>query len=304
MASSARLAPVALIAGSCVSLQFGAALAVQLFPALGSWGMTALRVLIAAVAVLLIARPAAWAWDRRQWGLVAGYGLALGGMNGFFYASLAVLPLGPAVAIEFLGPLLLAAALSRRIADISWVVLALGAMGLFALDGMNGEHLDPTGVMLVLIAAAFWALYIRLGARVSRNVPGLGGLGMGLAIAAIALIPFGVPAIAIVALDPTLVPLVIGTVVLASVVPYSLELLALRRLSQRAFGILLSLEPVFAALFGWLLLAQDLSPLRIVAIVLVVAASIGTAIGARPTDEAHPGTGLTPVPIPARGSDR
>ncbi|WP_051172162.1 EamA family transporter [Microbacterium indicum] len=274
--------PIALIIGSCLSLQFGAALAVQLFPTLGSWGLTSLRVTLAAAALLIVARPALHRWTRDQWLTVAGYGLALGAMNGLFYASLEHLPLGPAVAIEFLGPLLLAAALSRRGSDIAWVAVALAAMALFAVDGMLGsDPLDPFGVFLVLCAAACWALYIVLGSRVSRSVPGLGGLSVGLAVAAVALIPFGVPAVGTVISDPSLIPLVIGTVLLASVVPYSFELVALRRLPQRVFGVLLALEPVFAALFGWLLLSQALSPLRVIAIALVVAASIGTTLGAR-----------------------
>lgn len=280
--SPSIVSPVAMIIGSCVSLQLGAALAVQLFPELGPWGVTSVRLTVAALVLLAIARPAVRTWDRSQWCAVAVYGLALGGMNAFFYASIERLPLGVAVAIEFLGPLALSAALSRRASHFAWVGAALAGMALLAVDGLTGsDPLDPVGVALVLVAAALWAGYIRAGAHVSQKVPGLGALAVGLAISSVALLPFGVPAVGHLATEPSLLPLVLGTVLFASVVPYSLELLALRRLPQRVFGILLSLEPVFAALFGFVLLAQEVSPLRGAAIALVVAASIGTTAGAR-----------------------
>ncbi|MGW9112156.1 EamA family transporter [Microbacterium sp. NPDC055683] len=287
---------VALIIGSCVSLQFGAALAIQLFPALGSWGVTALRLTIAALILVVAVRPRLGRWTRTQWLAVVGFGLALGAMNGFFYAALERIPLGTAVAIEFLGPLVLAACLTRRGSDFAWVGVALAGMALLGVDSAVGaDALDPLGVVFALVAAAFWALYIRTSARVGRLVPGLGGLAMALVVASVALLPFGVPAVADVALDPGLLALAIGTAVLASVVPYVLELLALRRLPQRVFGVLLSLEPVIAALAGWLLLSQAMSPLRIAAVALVVAASVGTALAARRTAEAPALTGAIPV---------
>ncbi len=265
-----------------MSLQFGAALAVQLFPGLGAWGVTALRLTIAAALLVVVARPRISAWTRKQWIAVVWFGLALGGMNGFFYASLERLPLGPAVAIEFVGPLLLAVVLSRRRTDLAWVGLAIAGIALFGIDSVVGaDPLDPLGVGLVLIAAAFWVLYIRTSSRVGELIPGIGGLAAALAIASIAMLPFGVPAFGVLVARPELIGLAIGTAVFASVVPYTLELLALRRLPQRVFGVLISLEPVFAALFGWLLLAQSIGPMKIAAIALIVAASIGTATATR-----------------------
>lgn len=125
--------PVLFILASCVSLQFGAALAIQLFPALGSWGTTALRLGFAAIVLLVVVRPRIRSLNRQQWLAIIPFGLAIGLMNGSFYASLARIPLGTAVAIEFLGPLVLAAVLSTRRTDLLWVLLALAGVGLFGL---------------------------------------------------------------------------------------------------------------------------------------------------------------------------
>lgn len=284
---------MALVLGSCISLQFGATLAVQLFPALGSWGVSALRLTIAALVLLVAVRPRVRGWDRSQWLAVIAFGLALTGMNGFFYAAFERIPLGTAVAIEFLGPLVLAAVLTRRLLDFAWVALALVGMALLGIDSALGIALDGLGVVLTLVAAAFWALYIRASARVGQLVPGMGGLAVALVVASVALLPFGVPAAAAAVADPRLLALAAGTALLASVVPYTLELLALRRLPQRVFGVLLSLEPVVAAAAGWLMLGQEMSALRIAAVALVVAASIGTALAARKASEDAPGAALT-----------
>lgn len=276
------LVGVALVVGSCLSLPFGAAVAAQLFPVLGPWGVTSLRVAIAALLLLVIVRPRPRRWTRSQWVAAVIFGLSLAAMNGFFYAAIDRIPLGPAVAIEFLGPLILAAALTRRLADAAWVGVALLGMALLGIDGLTGAGaLDPLGVVFALIAAGFWAMYIRMSARVGELIPGAGGLAVGLVVAAVVLLPVGVPTATTVAGDPQLLLLAAVTAVLSSVIPYSFELAALRRLPQRVFGVLLSLEPAFATLAGWLILAQDATVLKVIAIALVIAASIGTTLGAR-----------------------
>ena len=269
----------ALVLGSCVSLSFGAALATELFPALGAPGVTAVRLGIAAVILLLVIRPAVRAWDRRQWKASIMFGVAIADMNAAFYAAIDRIPLGPAVATEFLGPLVLAAVLTRRVADTAWLMLAVSGVALLGIDGIIGsDALDPVGVGFALIAAAFWAFYIRASAHAGAVIPGRGALAMAFVVASVLMLPFGVPATAIAATDPMLILLAIGTALLGSVIPYTLEFSALRLLPQRVFGILLSMEPATATLAGWMLLGQDASALRLIAIALVIAASVGVSL--------------------------
>ena len=300
-AASGPLVGVALVIGSCLSLPFGAAVAAQLFPVLGPWGVTSLRVAIAAILLLVIVRPKPGKWTRQQWLAAVLFGVSLAAMNGFFYAAIDRIPLGPAVAIEFLGPLVLAAVLTRRLADFAWVGVALLGMVVLGIDGLIGaEPLDPLGVVFILIAAGFWAMYIRMSAKVGALIPGSSGLAMGLLVAAVLLVPVGVPTVATVAMDPQLLLLAAITAVLSSVIPYSFELAALRRLPQRVFGVLLSLEPAFATLAGWLILGQDATALRMVAIALVIAASVGTTLGVRRDrrDDGPSGPFTAPIPLP------
>lgn len=300
-AASSPLVGVALVIGSCLSLPFGAAVAAQLFPVLGPWGVTSLRVAIAAVLLVVIVRPRPGKWTRPQWLAAVLFGVSLAAMNGFFYAAIDRIPLGPAVAIEFLGPLVLAAVLTRKLRDFAWVGVALLGMVVLGIDGLIGaEPLDPLGVVFILIAAGFWAMYIRMSARVGALIPGSSGLAMGLVVAAVLLIPVGIPAASTVAMDPQLLLLAAITAVLSSVIPYSFELAALRRLPQRVFGVLLSLEPAFATLAGWLILGQDATPLRMVAIALVIAASVGTTLGVRRDrrDDGPSGPFTAPIPLP------
>ena len=192
--SGSPAAAALLVLGSCTSLQAGAALAMRLFPVTGVAGATLLRLALAATVLLVLARPRVRGWRPSQWRAVALYGISLAGTNGFFYAALARLPLGTAVTIQFLGPLTLAAALSKRWRDAGWVGLAVAGvliLGLSSGHGTAGHPLNPAGVGFALISAAFWALYIVTGSRLSRAVPGRGGLAAGLAIGALVLLPFG-----------------------------------------------------------------------------------------------------------------
>ncbi|MEV4900389.1 DMT family transporter [Citricoccus sp. NPDC055426] len=276
-------AGVGLVIGACISLQFGAAVAVQLFPHLGPWGVTTLRLGLAAVILLVIVRPRVRSWMRQQWTAVVLFGAAMGCMNGSFYAAIERIPLGAAVSIEFLGPLVLAAVLARRLLDGVWVAVALAGMVLLGLDSALGESLDPVGVALALVAGVFWAGYVLTSARVGRLVPGAGGLAVALVVATAVVAPLGAPGAVRAFGDPMLLGMALVTALLASLVPYTLELSALRRVPAPVFSILLSLEPAFAALFGWILLGQESGLLRNLAIVLVIAASAGvTLTGRRP----------------------
>lgn len=287
--SGVPLTPVLFILGSCISLQFGAALATQLFPALGSWGTTALRLGIAAIVLLVIVRPKLHRFTRQQWIAVLLFGGAIGAMNGSFYAAIARIPLGTAVAIEFLGPLAVSALLSTRRSDLLWVVLALGGVGLFGVESFTGAAaLDGLGVLFALVAAVFWGTYILTSARVGKLVPGQDGLAVAMAVGALLVLPFGASGAVTGVLDLHLLALAVGTALLASVLPYTLELAALRRLPRHVFGILLSLEPVIALLAGVLLIGQEATALRVAAAVLVVGASVGITLTARSTAPGEP----------------
>lgn len=300
------LTPVLFILGSCLSLQFGAALATQLFPAIGSWGTTALRLGLAAAVLLVIVRPKVHRFTRQQWIAVAIFGVVIGGMNGAFYASIERIPLGTAVAIEFLGPLTVAAVLSTRRSDLLWVLLALGGVGLFGVESFSGAaSLDGIGVIFALVAAVFWGLYVVSSSKVGQLVPGQDGLAVAMAIGALTMLPLGAPGALEGLMDMRLLALAVGTAVLASVLPYTLELAALRRLPRHVFGILLSLEPVLALLVGMLLLGQHATGLRVAAALLVVIASAGVTLTARrgtgqeePSSSEEPGQDL-PLPTHA-----
>ena len=279
---------ILLVLGSCSSLQAGAALAMRLFPVLGASGATLLRVGLAAIVLLAVTRPRVRGWRRRQWQAVLLYGVSIAGTNAFFYAALARLPLGTAVTIQFLGPLTLSAALSRRMRDLGWVLLAVTGVAILGLTASHGTTaggssgpLSLAGVAFALASGAFWATYIITGARVSAAVPGRGGLAVAMSAGALVLLPFGALDAARIVQSPHLIPVAFGMAMLASVVPYSLELAAMRRAPKRVFGILLSLEPAVATMAGWLLLGQQASAVALAAVVIVVAASMGSALGSR-----------------------
>ena len=274
---------VLMVLGSCTSFQFGAALATHLFPVTGAPGATLLRLGLAALVLLAVTRPDVRGWRRAQWRPVLLYGVSLAGMNGFYYASLTRLPLSAAVTIQFLGPLTLSAALSRRWRDSGWIVLAL--LGVLTL-GMADRHgggtgLDPVGAVFALVSAAFWALYIMAGSRASAAVPGRGGVAVAMSAGALVLLPFGALGAWHAVGRPQPMLLAFGVALLASVVPYTLEFAAMRRTPRRVFGILLSLDPALATVAGWLLLGQHSSPVAIAAVATVITASVGSTLSAR-----------------------
>lgn len=273
---------VAFVLGSAFSLQFGAALAVLLLQRVGVLGAGALRLTLAAIVLMLIARPAVRSRSRSDLVLVVAFGLVLGTMNLCFYAAAARLPLGIAVTLEFLGPLGLAIVTSHRVRDLMWVVLAGLGVVLLGEGGLSG--LDPVGVAFALAAATCWAGYILLGSRTSRRYARSEGLAIGMVVAAVLAIPLGVAGGGSALLDPTVLAFGLGVALLSSVLPYSLEMAALRRIPPRTFGVLMSLEPAVAALAGFLVLDQRLSPWQLVAISLVVVASAGATRSATRPD--------------------
>ena len=273
-------APV-LVLGGIVSVQFGGALAQTLVPVIGAGGAVTMRLLFATALLLVVARPRWRGHSRRAWLTVGAFGLALGLMNFAFYGALAYLPIGVAVTIEFIGPLTLAAALSRRLLD-GLAVLAAGTGVVLISEALDTPlaELEWVGILLALSAGGFWAAYIVLSGRTGALFPRLEGLALAMVVATVVTLPFGIGSAP--AWTPEILAKGLGIAVLSSVLPYSLELLALRRLSARVFGILLSLEPAAAALAGLLVLGQRLSPVQLVGMTLVVAAStLVLGLGAR-----------------------
>ncbi len=271
------MAAVAMVLGSCTSLQIGAAFAMQLFPIMGAPGVTFLRLFIAAVTMGLVVRPKVRGWTGRQWRAVLLFGAVLGGMNLVFYSAIARIDLGAAVTIQFLGPLTLAAILSKRGREKIWAVIAfLGIVALGYEGFISADRLDPVGVLYALIAAAFWAAYILASSRAGREVPGFSGLAVAFMVGAAIVAPFGLSGAAKLVTDTSLIPIALGTALMASVIPFSLETAALRRLTPATFGVLLSLEPVIATTVGVLLLSQEITVVKVVAAVIVVCASIAS----------------------------
>lgn len=273
-------APLLVLAG-IVSVQFGGALAATLVPVIGAGGSVVLRLLFASALLLVFVRPRWRGHSHRARLTVIAFGVALGLMNFTFYSSLAHLPIGVAVTIEFIGPLSLAAALSRRWLDA--VAVAAAAAGVVLISEALSTpfaDLEKTGIALALLAGAFWAAYIVLAGRTGGEFPKLEGLALAMVVATVVTLPLGITSAP--SWSPDILLKAFGIAVLSSVLPYSLELLALRRLSAKVFGILLSLEPAFAALAGLLVLGQVLSPTQLVGMALVVAASaLVLGLGAR-----------------------
>jgi inner membrane transporter RhtA len=267
---------------AAISQEVGAAFAVGLFAALGPVGAVFVRLLVAGVILCVAVRPRLRGLLGRAWVSAAGLAAALVVMNVCFYLSLTRIPLGVAVTVEALGPLALSVIVSRRKAAWIWALLALLGVALLSLTGVRVGHLDPVGLGFAAGAGASWAGYILATARAGSDFPNLDGLAVATAIGAVVTAPF-----AVVAVDPGSAlrwqVLGLGAIVgvMSSVIPYSLELISLRRLPPETFAILTCLSPVVAAIAGWLILGQHLTVTGYVAIVLVTAASIGAVRWAR-----------------------
>jgi inner membrane transporter RhtA len=274
-----RVPAAGLVLVAIASVQTGSAVARTLFDRLGAEGTTLLRLGLSALVLLAVLRPAVGSWHRAQWQAAALLGATMAAMNLSFYLSLRTVPLGVAVTVEFVGPLLLALVQTRRAVDGLWALLAGAGVLLLGADTSSGIPLS--GLALALLAGLFWAGYILASAHVGQLLPGLDGLAVALAVGALLVLPFGASGASAVLPAPALLVGGLAVAVLSSLVPYGLELVALRRMPTRVFGILMSLEPAGAALAGLLVLGQALGPREVAALLLVSLASAGITLGRR-----------------------
>ena len=273
-----------------VTVQLGSALAKSVFELAGPLGTVFLRVALSAMLLLVLWRPS-WRGVRAHWPLVLAYGAVLSAMNTSFYLAIDRIPLGVAVAIEFIGPLGLAVIKSRRWLDLLWVALA--ATGVLLLAPLQGSGLDPVGLGFAALAALAWSIYILLAQATGKLVPGIAGLAWGMVFGALLLLPIGVGAAGARLLDGRL--LAIATVVAAlSSATYALELMALRRLPVNVFGVLLSVEPMLAAASGFLVLGETLTVRSMVAVVLISIAAAGSARYGLAAENSSPPTKKAP----------
>ena len=282
-----RIPAVWLVVSGILSVQVGAAIAKDLFPLIPPTGMVWLRLATSAVVLVVLARPRLRGRSAADWYVVLAFGTALMVMNWAIYQSFARIPLGIAVTIEFLGPLTLAVLTSRRVKDLAWVALA--AVGV-ALLGLERTDLTVAGVAFALVAGAAWAAYILLSARTGERWPGISGLAVASLVGTVLLAPPAILESGSALLDPRILALGVAIGLLSSVIPYSLELVALRRLSPRVFSILMSLEPAAAALAAAVILAEFLTWSQVLAVACVVAASVGATRSSRsagPPTEPH-----------------
>jgi inner membrane transporter RhtA len=285
--SSRRLvSPVWLVLVGILSVQFGASVAKTLFDESAPTTIVWLRLVTSAVILVAIARPVLRGRSRQDWLVVLAFGASLGIMNWAFYQAFARIPLGVAVTLEFVGPLTLAVAGSRRLRDLLWVLLA--GVGVTVLGFEGGSDMNVLGVLFALLAGAMWASYILLSANTGRRWPGFDGLAVASVVAAAMLTPFAIGVGGTDLLDPRI--LALGAIVglMSSVIPYSCELVALRSIKPSAFSILMSLEPAAAALAGMIVLREFLTWEQWLAMACVVVASVGATRSSRTFSEPAP----------------
>ncbi|WP_281233383.1 EamA family transporter [Flavobacterium gelatinilyticum] len=271
-----NLPPVPAVLLAIISVQCGAAIAKTLFPAIGAAGTASIRIGISAIILLLAYRPNLREISREQWKIVIPYGLCLGAMNLIFYLAIARIPVGLAVTLEFVGPLLLAIIGSKRLIDYFWVLLA--AIGISLMAPWNNTRLDSMGMFFALLAGAFWAAYIVLGGKISRIMNDGSAVSVGMLFAAILVLPVGLFENGLTNLTPTFFGMGIALALLSSAIPFTLEMKALGKLPPRTFSILMSLEPAAASICAFIFLHENLSFYEILAVVCVVIASAGSTL--------------------------
>lgn len=296
----------ALVCAGSAGVQFSAVLASGLFASLGVLQVSALRLLIAAVVLLLVFRPRLRGRSGRAWGAVVGYGVAMAAMNACLYSAIERIPLGIATTLDFLGPCVVALFSSRRFREALCALAAFCGVLLISWGPAGG--IDVVGYALALAAAGFFGLYTAMAAVVGKAASGLGDLALSVAVAAVLTLPFSIPALP--GVDLSAWSLLAASALLGVVFAFTMDTLAGRVADARVVGTWFAADPVLGSLFGWILLGQVLGPVTIAGIVLVVAAGAalvwvagrhrppedGTAGDDPPlSDEAAPGPERTPT---------
>ena len=274
-----NIPPVPAVLLAIISVQCGAAIAKTLFPAIGAAGTASIRIGVSAIILLLAYRPNLKAITREQWKIVVPYGLCLGAMNLIFYLAIERIPIGLAVTLEFIGPLLVAIIGSKRLIDYCWILLA--AAGIVLIAPWSNERIDPVGVLFALIAGGLWAAYIVLGGKISRIMNDGQAVSTGMLFAAILILPFGFYENGLDNLTPKLFGMGVALALLSSAIPFTLEMKALGQLPPRTFSILMSLEPAAASICAFIFLQENLNFYEILAVVCVVIASAGSTLTAK-----------------------
>ncbi|HEM8718215.1 TPA: threonine/homoserine exporter RhtA [Enterobacter hormaechei subsp. oharae] len=273
--------PVAVILIAMMSIQSGASLAKSLFPLVGAPGVTALRIALGTLILVVVFKPWRLRFKKEQRLPLLFYGLALGGMNYMFYLSIQTIPLGIAVALEFTGPLAVALFSSRRPVDFIWVILAVLGLWFLLPLGQSVSQVDLTGAALALGAGACWAVYILTGQRAGEE-HGPATVALGSLIAAVIFVPIGMAQATDSIWQWSILPVGLAVAILSTALPYSLEMIALTRLPTRIFGTLMSMEPALAAISGMIFLGETLTLVQTLALCSIIAASMGSTLTMRP----------------------
>lgn len=280
--SASHWLPITALLIAMISIQGGAALAKSIFPQVGATGITAIRLGIGTLILCVIFKPWRMRISRHNLPPLIIYGIALGAMNTLFYLAIRTVPLGIAVGLEFIGPLTLALAGSRRPLDFVWVLLALVGLWYLLPFGESLSEIDPLGAALAIAAGACWAIYIVSGQRAGSG-HGPATVAMGSVIASVIFVPIGLAFAESGLWSLSVLPVAIAIAILCSALPYSLEMVALTRLPARLFGTLMSIEPAMAAISGMLFLGELLTPVQWLALLAIVVASAGSTLTLRPT---------------------
>ncbi len=269
--------PYLALIGGILFLSLGTSFAKTLFPQAGAMGTAALRVGISALILLAVFRPWRHNFTAKDLRGLALYGTVLGMMNLSFYLALATIPLGIALAIEFTGPLAVALLNARKPIHFVWVVVAVAGLSLLLPINAGASNLDPVGCAWAALAALFWALYIVFGQRVS-HLPSGATVAVGMTTAAMVVVPAGAATAGLALLDPKLLMMGVVVALVSSTIPYLLDMVALKSIPKRTFGVAVSADPAIGALAGLLFLGEHLSGLQWLAIAAVMTASVGAVL--------------------------